>query len=136
MKTINYYITVMVLFLIMGCSKNDEDVEIFSTVESFEPTSIEFVHEDGTSISDNECITPQKSYAIQIKAVKKNNGNTKVSKVEYTINGVLHSMSFSEAGTKRTPIILVNGENIAELSATTLSDKVKFVEQDDFQLVL
>jgi len=136
MKTINYYITVMGLFLIMGCSKNDEDVEIFSTVESFEPTSIEFVHEDGTSISDNECIMPQKSYAIQIKAVKKNNGNTKVSKVEYTINGVLHSMSFSEAGTKRTPIILVNGENIAELSATTLSDKVKFVEQDDFQLVL
>lgn len=135
MKTINYYITVMVLFLIMGCSKNDDD-SVSNTVESFDPKSIEFVHEDGTSISENECITPHQSYAIQITTIKNNNGTTKVSKIEYTINGVLHSMSFSEAGTKRTPIILVNGVNIAELSGTTLSDEVKFVEQDDFQLVL
>ncbi|WP_406682779.1 hypothetical protein N1F78_08750 [Seonamhaeicola sp. MEBiC1930] len=124
---------IVILCIVFGCSKNDDDpVPPPVTVESFDPVSIEFVHEDGTSISSTDCITPDEAYAIQITTTKNSNGTTDVSKIEYTINGALHSMSFSEAGTKRNPIVLVDGNNKAELTITATSDEIYFVSQDDF----
>jgi hypothetical protein len=135
MQTKYYYISIMILCFVLGCSKNDDPVPIPVTVESFDPVTIEFVNENGTSITANDCITPGESYAVQIRAIKNSNGNTKVSKVEYTINGALFSMTFSEAGIKRNPIVLVNGKNIAELSATGSSNEVTYIEQGNFELV-
>ena len=119
MKTKSYNIIFTLMLLILGCSKSDDsavtptpDVES-KVIESFDPISISFVHEDGTSISSDECITPNVAYAIQIETKKNSQGNTQISKVEYTINGALFSMSFSQAGIKRNPISLVNGKNIA-----------------------
>ncbi len=136
MQTKYYYITIMILCFVLGCSKNDDDpAPVPVTVESFDPVTIEFVREDGSSISSTDCITPDEAYAIQITTTKNSNGNTSVSKIEYTINGALYSMSFSEAGTKRNPIALVDGKNIAELSATGTSNEVTYIEQDGFELV-
>ncbi len=93
------------------------------------------MHEDGTSISSTDCITPDEAYAIQITTTKNSNGTTTVSKIEYTINGALHSMSFSQAGTKKNPITLVDGRNVAELATTATSDEIYYTSQDDFELV-
>ncbi|AUP81275.1 hypothetical protein [Flavivirga eckloniae] len=136
MRTKYYYITIIILCFVLGCSKNDDDpVPPPATVESFDPVSIEFVHEDGTGITANDCITPDEAYAIQITTTKNSSGTTKVSKIEYTINGALYSMSFSEAGTKRNPIVLVYGRNVAELSSTGTSNEVNYIEQGEFELV-
>tara|TARA_R110002049_G_scaffold307628_1_gene508688 strand:+ start:16503 stop:16916 length:414 start_codon:yes stop_codon:yes gene_type:complete len=136
MKTKYYYITIIILCVVLGCSKNDDNpAPPPITVESFDPVSIEFVHEDGTSISSTDCITPDEAYSIQITTTKNSNGTTDVSKIEYTINGALYSMSFSEAGTKRNPIVLVDGRNVAELSSTGTSSEINYIEQGDFELV-
>lgn len=129
-----YYILLIVMFIHLGCSKDDDD-DLKITIESFDATEIEFVYSDGSSISANECIIPNEPYAIQIKTTKNSSGNTNVSKIGYTINGALYSMSFSEAGTKRNPINLVDGRNIAELSATATTDEISYYSQDDFELV-
>ncbi len=136
MKTKYYYIMGMCLCFIISCSKNDDatappPIE----VESFDPVDIKFVHDDGTDIIAGDCISPNEAYAIQITTTRNSNGTTSVSKVEYTINGALYSMSFSEAGTKRNPITLVDGGNIAELTVTAKADEVFYVIQDDFELV-
>lgn len=136
MQTKYYYITIMILCFVLGCSKNDDNpAPPPVTVESFDPVAIEFVYEDGTSISANDCISPDEAYAIQITTTKNSNGTTQVSKIEYTINGALYSMSFSQAGTKRNPIALVDGKNIAELAATATTDEIFYISQDDFELV-
>lgn len=136
MRTKYYYLTIIALYVVLGCSKNDDNpVQPTTTVESFDPVSIEFVYDDGTSIALGECITPNEAYAIQITTTKNSSGTTAVSKIEYTINGALHSMSFSQAGTKRNPIELVNGRNVAELSSTGTSSEVNYTEQGDFKLV-
>ncbi|PIA82003.1 hypothetical protein BFR04_11910 [Gaetbulibacter sp. 4G1] len=136
MQTKYYYIIIIILCFVLGCSKNDDNpAPPPVTVESFDPVSIEFVHEDGTGITANDCITPDEAYAIQITTTKNNNGNTAVSKIEYTINGAIYSMSFTAAGTKRNPIVLVDGRNVAELSSTGTSTEVNYIEQGDFELV-
>jgi len=133
---INDYITICMLMLFLGCSKNDDDGGTQSeTIESYQPVAIEFVREDGSSISSTDCITPDETYAIQVTTTENSKGNTTVSKIEYTINGALYSMSFSQAGTKRNPIALVDGKNIAELSATATTDEIVYVSQGDFELV-
>ncbi|MDB9859345.1 hypothetical protein OAC43_01405 [Flavobacteriaceae bacterium] len=93
------------------------------------------MYEDGTSIESGACISPDLSYAIQIVTTKNNEGNTQVSQVEYTINGAVFSMSFTEAGAKRNPITFVAGKNIAEIVKTANSTELSFISQDDFELV-
>ena len=141
MKTRFYYIIFTFILLIISCSKSDDSNDTTTPVieskviESFDPISISFMHEDGTSISSDDCINPNIAYAIQIEATKNSQGNTQISKVDYTINGALFSMSFSQAGIKSNPISLVNGKNIAELVTTAISTEVTYIVQGDFQLV-
>ena len=128
---------IVVASLILGCSKNDNDSDVTTqTIESFDPVSIEFVDENGVMVTADDCITPDKFYEVQITTVKNVKGNTDVSKIEYTVNGALYSMSFSQAGTKRNPITLVDGRNIIELVKTSESVEVNYVKQGDFEEVL
>ncbi|WP_203257046.1 hypothetical protein [Hyunsoonleella ulvae] len=143
MKNYKYFLlSVILMFLSISCSNDDEPVDQGPSapvtpeiIESFDPIDIRFVYEDGSSIGASECIDPEKTYAIEIETSKNSEGNTDVSKIEYTINGASYSMSFSAAGTKRNPIVFVDGRNIAELVKTAKSIEVMFVKQDDFQLV-
>ena len=127
--------------MIFACSNDDDNtstpvvVEEEKVVESFDPISISFVYEDGISIDSGACISPGLAYAIQIETTKNNAGNTQVSRVEYTINGAVFSMSFAEAGVKRNPITFAEGKNIAELVATAVSTELSLIIQDDFELV-
>ena len=142
MKTRSFNLIFALILLIAGCSSSDDSnntptspIADNKVVESFDPISISFVHEDGTSILSDECITPNSEYAVQIETTKNSQGNTQISKVEYTINGNLFSMSFSQAGIKRNPISLVKGRNIAELVTKAISTEMLYIVQGDFQLV-
>ncbi len=137
-----FLLIIIVTFLSISCSNDDEPVDqgpsapvTPEVIESFDPIDIKFVYEDGSGIGTDECIDPENAYAIEIEVSKNSEGNTDVSKIEYTINGASYSMSFSTAGTKRNPIVFVKGKNIAELVKTAKSTEVVLVEQDDFQLV-
>lgn len=142
MKT-NIYILLMVTIFALGCSNNEEiagdSIGVFpqaeKVIESYDPTSIKFVYEDGTEIQSDACLSPDVAYAVQIEAQKNNAGTTQVSKIEYTVNGATFSMSFAAAGTKRNPIVFVNGINSVELVKTAESKEVFFLEQKEFQLV-
>jgi hypothetical protein len=136
MKMKPYYIVIILLFF--ACSNDDDNnavVQEEKVIESFNPISISFVYEDGTSIEAGACLTPDLAYAVQIETTKNNEGNTDVSQIEYTINGALFSISFSEAGKKRNPIAFVEGKNIAELVKTAVASEVSYIAQDDFVLV-
>ena len=142
MKT-NTYILLILTFFALGCSNNEEitgdSTGVFpqgeNVIESYDPISIKFVHEDGTEIQADACLSPDVVYAVQIEAQKNNAGTTQVSKIEYTVNGATFSMSFAAAGTKRNPIVFVNGKNSVELVKTAESKEVFFLEQKEFQLV-
>ena len=135
------FIVIAFIILVLGCSSDDDSGATTITppppevISSFDPVSIKFIYEDGSIIEEGECIEPNLAYAIQIETVKNPAGNTTVSQVEYTINGALYSMSFSQAGTKRNPISLADGNNIAQLVTTAISSEIRFVVQDDFTLV-
>jgi len=138
MKIKSLYI--VFILTLLACSKDDDNtrtivVEEVKVIETFNPISITFVYEDGSSIQSDDCISPDLNYAIQIETTKNNEGNKNVSQIEYTINGALYSMSFSQAGIKRNPIVLVNGKNIAELVYTAVSVELNYTAQDDFELV-
>jgi hypothetical protein len=137
MKT-KLYLVLVFAFIVVACSKKDDHEEApvpDVKIESFDPISIKFVHADGTLILTDECIGPDLEYAIEIETVKKSNGNTTVSEVEYTLNGTLYSISFSQAGLKRNPITLIEGNNMAKLVLKAISSEVKLVVQGDFTLV-
>lgn len=136
MRKLVYYITVIYLFLLMiSCCKKDDDGAVPVSVESFNAIAIKFVNQDGSNISNNDCIASDKKYAIQIETVRNRNGNTEVTEIQYTINGVIYSMSFSDVGVKRNPVNLSDGKNIAELSGTEILDVITFIKQNDFVLV-
>ena len=134
-----YYIVVILMFF--ACSNDDNNhpapvvVQDEKVIESFDPISISFVYEDGTAIEAGACLSPGLAYAVEIETTKNNEGNTQVSQVEYTINGALFSVSFSEAGKKRNPIVFMDGRNIAELVKTAVASEVSFIAQDDFEFV-
>lgn len=129
----NFALVLLIVFF-ASCSKDDAE-GAQTNLDQFIPIDIKFVHADGTDISESECILPDGRYALQIEVEENNPGNTDVSQIEYTINGIAYSMSFSEAGVKRNPIALVDGKNIAELVKSAESTEIIFVEQDDFELV-
>jgi hypothetical protein len=130
MKIKSYYL--VVILMIFACSPEDIPTTV---VESFTPKSISFVYADGSSITSGECLSPNSAYAIQIEATKNEKGNTTVSQVAYTVNGVLYSMSFSAVGISYLPIELVEGKNIAQLVETGLTEEIAYVLEDDFILV-
>lgn len=134
MKGNVYILSLVFLSFITGSCVNDQG-DLDGKLDFFTPTGINFVYEDGTAISEGDCISPDRTYAVQIEVVKNNFINVSVTKIEYTVNGAAYSMSFSEEGVKRNPIVLVEGGNIAELVKTAESASVNFVKQDDFQLV-
>lgn len=140
MKVNPYFFLGILSIWCLGCSKDNESVIapgdlLNSVVETYDPVSIKFVYEDGSAVQTADCLSPDAIYAIEIEATKNNSGNTKISIIEYTINGVLYSMSFSEAGIKRNPIVLADGKNIAELVSTANNTEITYVVQDDFELV-
>jgi hypothetical protein len=131
MKIKSYYL--VVILMIFACSP--EGTSINPVVESFTPRAISFVYEDGSSITAGECLSPNLAYAIQIETIKNEKVTTMVSQVEYTVNGVLYSMSFSAVGSSYLPIELVEGRNIAQLVETGLTKEIAYVLEDDFILV-
>ena len=122
MKIKNYSILIVAaLMFLLGCSKDDD-------FELLEP-EIVFVNTDGNSVLEGWCINSNESYALQITL--KSNGSGKLKskkKIDYTINGVPYSVTFTELGTKTIPVNFIEGTNVAQLieSGNSISLEVVF----------
>lgn len=126
---IKIYIIVFTAFLVFsGCSKEDKSIII-------SPSSISFVHEDGTIIATDECINPDGKYAVKIETTSEGSGEYEVIRVDYTINGDLYTMTFLEEGVQINPVTLLDGENTAQIVESGFTSNINFVKQDEFQLV-
>ncbi|MFT4612314.1 MAG: hypothetical protein ACJA2M_000405 [Polaribacter sp.] len=120
-------------FLFVSCLPNNS---IGSYEHELTATSIKFIHElDGKEVQLGECLSPDILYAIQIETVNNSEANPAVTNIEYTINGTLYNMSFSDEGISYNPIELVEGKNIVQLVETGFTKEVTYVLQDDFILV-
>lgn len=128
MKIKTYSILITFLIVFLSCSK-DEDFTIIS------PANISFVHEDGSEIGIQECVNPNENYGVMIRTTSSGSGKYKVIKVDYTLNGVLHTMTFLKEGTQTNPVILVDGVNTAQIVESGYSSALYYVAQDDFELV-
>ena len=122
-----------------SCSTENEsiggDVSPDDETLSLQPISIEFVNENGTTIS-SDCLDSNENYAIRIETERTGSGAITATQIQYTLNGILYSMTFNQIGTLSQPVILVDGQNIAQLVTTGVLDEIRFVVQDDFELVL
>jgi hypothetical protein len=116
------------IVVFLSCSKEEE----FKTIS---PANISFVHTDGTEISINECINPDGKYAVQIKTTSEGSGKYNVISVDYTVNGVLKTMTFLSEGTQINPVTLIDGLNTVQIVESGYSSNLYFTAQGEFQLV-
>lgn len=128
MKQKLYNILIAFIIVLSSCSKEEE----FKTIA---PTSIAFVHADGSALQLNECINPNTNYAVLIKTNAAGTGDFKSTKVEYTLNGVPHIMSFVRDGEQYNAIKLVGGTNKAEVVGTPYKAYLHFTTNTNFELV-
>ena len=128
MKTKIYTIFIALLLVFISCSKDEEFITI-------SPANISFVHEDGTDIPINECINPDGKYAVKIETKAEGSGTYKVISVDYTINGVLRTMTFLKEGAQINPITLIDGLNTVQIVESGYTSNLNFVAQSEFELV-
>lgn len=128
MKRTSYFILITFIIFLSSCSK-DEQFKIIT------PTSIAFVHVDGSALLQGECIKPNTNYAVLIKTIAEGSGVFKSTKIEYTVNGIPYIISFTSDGTKSNPIQLISGQNKAEIVGTSHSAYMYFNTHDNFEVV-
>ena len=112
----------------VSCSKDEEFKTIF-------PSSINFIKEDGSFITSNDCIDPSSKYGVLIETQSEGEGTFQPTKIEYTVNGVSHSMTFMRSGNQINFVSLINGLNIAQIAESGYVATINYVLQDDFELV-
>ena len=125
MKIKQYSILILVMIVFFGCSDQDEI--------TIRPQSISFVHADGSKITENECISPNVKYGIKIETnyVDQN----RPFRVDYSVNGVVYTMTFTVKTSQVNPITLINGNNAAQIVGSNYKAVLKYVDQGDFELV-
>ncbi|MEX1383048.1 hypothetical protein, partial [Lutibacter sp.] len=136
-KSYNILVLIAILIVFLGCSKDDD----FKLLDP----EIVFVNSDGNSVLEGWCIDLNENYALQITLKSNGNGKFKTKKkIDYTINGVPYSVTFTELGTKTIPVNFIEGTNVAQLidtgesisldvvfcNATIVSNKISFVFAD------
>jgi hypothetical protein len=125
----NLYILIMaILILFTGCSKDEEFIEIL-------PSEINFVKENGSFLTMDDCIDPNEKYYVSIKTTAVGEGSFKPTRVDYTVNGISYSMTFMRAGTQINAIALVKGLNIAQIVESGYVATINYAIQDEFELV-
>ncbi|MDH7444697.1 hypothetical protein [Aquimarina sp. 2201CG14-23] len=131
MKIKSYIFVIIICILFSNCS-NDETVPVTTIV----PKSIAFVKQDGTAISLFDCINPNENYAIMIRVDGEGEGEVRTTTVEYTINGIIYSMTFNKIESQLNQITLAEGENIAQLVDTGFIAKITYITAPaEFELV-
>lgn len=128
MKNRILLIAIIFLVFVSSCGKNTVDIDIT-------PTLIAFVHYNGISISNGECIISSEGYAIEIKTEPEGIGEYIPIEINYIVNGLLYSMSFERDGSQIIPITLKEGLNTAHIVGSELKSEIYYVAQDDFVLV-
>jgi hypothetical protein len=126
MKIKQYYILILVMMVSFSCSDHEDEITI-------EPQSISFVHADGSKITENECISPNVKYGIKIET---NHADLyRPFRVDYSVNGVVYTMTFTTTTSQVNPITLINGNNAAQIAGSNYKAVLKYVDQGDFELV-
>ena len=128
MKTKNSFLLLLLVMAFFSCSP-DEEPNVMS------PSNISFVHADGTAIAENECINLNMKYAIKVETTSKFKTKGQPLRVDYTVNGVVYTMNFSIKGAQIIPIVLVEGDNLAQILGSDYKAYLKYQGQGDFELV-
>ena len=128
MKYITFSFLIVLMTAFSSCS-NDDD---FKTIT---PASINFVHEDGSPIAQNECINPTTNYALLIKTNSSGKGAFKAITIEYTLNGTPNVITFSNDKQQLIGVKLIAGYNIAEIGKSDYRAILYFHSHETFELV-
>lgn len=125
-----YFIFLLIgSFLITGCSKKD------SADTFYEPLGIEFVLQDGTPILAGDCIDPDANYAIRIRVSTGGDTSVKTTVIQYTVNGNLSSVTFTNSQTKTINVPIVEGENIAQLVNSGFGSSIYLLATSEYEIV-
>ncbi len=128
MKNVTFSFLIVLMTAFSSCSKDDD----FKTIT---PASINFVHEDGSPIAQNECINPTTNYALLIKANANGKGAFKATTIEYTLNGTTNVITFSNDKQQLIGVKLNAGYNIAEIVKSDYRAILYFNSHENFELV-
>jgi len=128
MKNVTFSFLIVLLTSLSSCSKDDD----FKTIT---PASINFVHEDGSPIAQNECINPTTNYALLIKTNISGKGVFKEITIEYTLNGTPNIITLSNDKQQLIAVKLKAGYNIAEIIKTDYRAILYFNSHENFELV-
>jgi len=115
---------------LFSCSKDDGPSQA-----SLEASSIAIIKADGTPLDPSSCIDPNERYAVAIKTILNGDGEIQTKRVEYTVNGNLFSMTFTQATTQNNPITLATGTTTVQLVESGTSDTITLIAPSEFVIV-
>jgi len=128
MKNVIFSFLIVLMMSLISCSK-DDDLKIIT------PASINFVHEDGSQVAQNECINPTTKYALLIKTNSSGKGAFKATTIEYTLNGTPNVITFLNDKQQLIGVKLNAGYNIAEIIKSDYRAILYFNSHENFELV-
>ncbi len=130
MKIQYIYIGILISFLLLSCSK-DED----TPVAFLKASTIAFVNQDGSAIATDQCVDPSLGYAVGITAKKEDGTDAKETKIQFVINGVINSIIFEKEGYQWVNLRLKEGLNNVQIMNNEYIATMTIPVQDDFELV-
>lgn len=125
----------LILFIItiitLSCSEDDTIAS-----EMLTEINIEIVNPDGSSLVNPNCLNSTHTYAVKITAAKNENTEVETTNIGFSVNGVIHNITFTEPGSK---IIIVDnlnvGQNTVQLANTGITHILFLTAPATFEIV-
>jgi len=131
MKILKYLLVVVVL-VIISCDSDDDNAAA-PTNPLLVATSINFVKANGNDLDTFTCAKFSDSYAVRVDARFEGDERPVATRLDFTVNGDIYSVTFSSNGSKLIPVNLIPGNNTAQISGSNIFSSTLFtVDQGDF----
>ncbi|MFC4635186.1 hypothetical protein ACFO3O_14840 [Dokdonia ponticola] len=140
MKNIKYTLSfVFLLLCIIACSNDDDTAPVIQMEEeevvNFVVNSIRFLDQDANVLSSSSCIDPSLEYFVQITVANNSDPNVVPTRVDYTFNGALSSVTFTNSNPIQTPVTLREGVNNVQLLSNGQTTNIFLVLPSEFEIV-
>ena len=124
-------ILLIITFFTISCSKDDTIAS-----EMLTETNIEIANTDGSSLVNPSCLNSTHTYAIKITTSKKENTVVETTNIGFTVNGVIHNITFTEPGSKTIIVDNLNaGQNTVQLVNTGITRTLFLIAPATFEII-
>ena len=127
---------IVLAITLIACSNDDDgSPEPEEEAINFIASRISFVDENATILTNNDCINPSLNYFVQIEVESMTSTGVEPTRVDYTFNNELFSVTFTTNTPIQAAITLREGVNSLQLLETGQSATISIVFPLEFEIV-